>query len=246
LESGRLHQLLDYGFDKNELGDLCLDLGVDYESLGGERKTIKIRELVLYLERRSRMDELVATCSQLRPNAPWNTPTAPKYEPYGREMLADLRRALEEHFDEGQVRDLCANVGVDYRRLPGADGGGAARELVLYLARRERLAELVQACSRRRPDVPWANILDRSQGEQTVTAASAGPVDHVKLLQALVTHFDTKELHDLCLELGMDYDGLPGSRKQDKARELVSYLKRRGRIAELAAACSRQRPDIFT
>ncbi len=239
-ELSRLHQLVDYGFDANELRDLCLDLGIDYDSLPDKARAAKTRELMLYLKRYGRMDEFVALCSRLRPNAPWDIPAAPRYEPYGRETLAHLHRALEENFDEGQVRDLCASLEVDYQRLPYVDQGGAARELVLHLARRERLAELVQVCSQRRPDVPWANILDRKDEQPTVD--NAQPVSRVELRQMLV-RFDKNHLRDICLELGVDYDDLHAG-KQAKIRELIAYCERRGRTAELAAACSRRRSDV--
>jgi hypothetical protein len=44
--------------------------------------------------------------------------------------------------------------------------------------------------------------------------------------------------------LGLDYDDLPGAGKKDKARELVGYYHRRGRIDKLVQACLRRRPGI--
>jgi hypothetical protein len=54
----KLHRLLTVHFDEEELRTLCFHLGVDYNDLGGEGKTGKARELVLYLERQGRLEEL--------------------------------------------------------------------------------------------------------------------------------------------------------------------------------------------
>jgi hypothetical protein len=217
-----------------ELRDLCFELGVDYDDLPGGGKTIKSRELLRHLERNGRMDEFVAVCSRLRPNVSWDTFTAPRHGPYGRDQLADLHRAVKEHLNEDQVRELCASLEVDYRRLPYVEQGGATRELVLYLARRGRLAELIQACSQRRPDVPWADILAR-KGERPDVAR---PVDRAQLRQTLL-RFDENDLRDMCLELGVDYDDLSGAGQGAKVRELIVYFERRGRTDELVAACAR-------
>jgi len=237
-----LTQVLGYCFNENELRDLCLDLGLDYDDLPGAARAAKVRELVQYYMRPPRsVNELIKICRELRPNAPWDTPTANGYEPYKPATLAELREMLTEHLDEGQVRELCTELEVDYRRLPGADRGGTARELVLYLARRGRLLELVETCSQRHPDVPWMNLLDRAGDEQTGTKTSVLSVDLDKLCQALSTQFSDDQLRDLCLELGMDFDDLPGP---DKVTELVMYFRRRRRIPELAEASARLRPDV--
>jgi hypothetical protein len=54
-------------FDEEELRTLCYDLGVDYDSLRGEGKAARARELVAYLERHSRIPEFVRLVRKLRP-----------------------------------------------------------------------------------------------------------------------------------------------------------------------------------
>lgn len=58
-------------FNEEELRDLCFQLGIDYETLPGDSKTIKVRELVAYHERRNRIESLSQVCHQLRPNVSW-------------------------------------------------------------------------------------------------------------------------------------------------------------------------------
>ena len=69
-----LRQNLAAHFDRGELHTLCFDLGIDYDDLPGEGKTNKARELVAYLERRSRVSELVSICEQRRAHVAWREP----------------------------------------------------------------------------------------------------------------------------------------------------------------------------
>ncbi|MCP4518188.1 MAG: hypothetical protein GY824_23525, partial [Delftia sp.] len=56
--------------------------------------------------------------------------------------------------------------------------------------------------------------------------------------------FDKEELLTLCFDLGVDYDDLRGEGKTNKARALITFLERRGQLAELIKTCSRQRPNV--
>jgi len=66
-----LRQVLVTRFNEDELRTLCFDLGVDYDDLPGEGKVGKARELVAFLDRRSRIPELLKFGRQLRPDVPW-------------------------------------------------------------------------------------------------------------------------------------------------------------------------------
>jgi hypothetical protein len=66
-----IHRLVVERFDEEELRMLCFDLGVDYDSLRGEGKEGKARELLLYLSRRARVLELVDRVRTQRPNMIW-------------------------------------------------------------------------------------------------------------------------------------------------------------------------------
>ena len=59
LDWAQLRQLLSESFDDNELRDLCFDLRIDYESLPGDGKSAKARELVMYCDRHKRLDEFL-------------------------------------------------------------------------------------------------------------------------------------------------------------------------------------------
>lgn len=64
------------------------------------------------------------------------------------------------------------------------------------------------------------------------------------LHRRLTQTFNQEELRTLCFDLGIDYDDLPGEGKSGKARELVSYLSRAGRLPRLIEAARDLRPDV--
>ncbi len=63
-----------------------------------------------------------------------------------------LYNILTEHFNEGELRDLCFHLGTDYDSLPAQGTGNKARELVMYFDRQMRTHELVAACRQQRPN----------------------------------------------------------------------------------------------
>jgi hypothetical protein len=67
-----LRQVLNERFNESELRDLCFDLGVDYESLSGEGKADRARELIGYLQRRKRIPELIVKGEKQRPDIVWS------------------------------------------------------------------------------------------------------------------------------------------------------------------------------
>lgn len=54
-------------FDAAELETLCFELGVDYDSLAGEEKESKARELITWLERHGDVMILVEAIRRRRP-----------------------------------------------------------------------------------------------------------------------------------------------------------------------------------
>lgn len=61
-------------FNESELRDLCFQLGVDYDTLSGQSKPDKTRELLLYLSRHGRLNELIKVGQDLRPHGNWTQP----------------------------------------------------------------------------------------------------------------------------------------------------------------------------
>ncbi len=66
-----LRRKMATGFNLSDLENLCFDMEIDYQSLRGEDKESKTRELISYCERNGRVNELVKNCRELRPNVDW-------------------------------------------------------------------------------------------------------------------------------------------------------------------------------
>ncbi len=68
---------------------------------------------------------------------------------------------------------------------------------------------------------------------------------HLKqFLDLLDEHFNLEEFRTLCLTLDVKYDNLGGEGKIHKARELLTYLERRGRLFELVRLVKKERPKV--
>lgn len=67
----KLWRLLVELFSDEELNDICFELGIDQESLAPGNKRVKAREMVLYLQRRDRLEKLVDLGRRERPNREW-------------------------------------------------------------------------------------------------------------------------------------------------------------------------------
>ncbi len=63
-----LRQALDDGYSDSELRDLCFELEIDYEDLGGDTQSAKARELVLFARRRNLLARLVECVMRDRPH----------------------------------------------------------------------------------------------------------------------------------------------------------------------------------
>jgi hypothetical protein len=66
----QLYQKIMSSFSKNELMTLTFALHVDHETLP-EVKDAFVRELIVYMQRRKRLHELVEACQQERPHLAW-------------------------------------------------------------------------------------------------------------------------------------------------------------------------------
>jgi hypothetical protein len=71
LPTSRLRDVLHACFNDAEFRTLCADLGIDYEDLAGGAKPNIAAELVGYLQRRGRIQDLITICSKQRPHVNW-------------------------------------------------------------------------------------------------------------------------------------------------------------------------------
>ena len=62
-------------------------------------------------------------------------------------------------------------------------------------------------------------------------------VDHIK------EHFNIDDIEGLCFNLGIDHEEIAGDTLGTKARNLVLFCKRHGRLDELVGYCAKSRPN---
>lgn len=82
---------------------------------------------------------------------------------------------IDDHFNEGELRGLCADLGIDYDDLPGSSKADKARELVLYCARHGRRDDLKKRCRELRPNVPWLDSPPKPPKPQKVDPTDRKP-----------------------------------------------------------------------
>jgi hypothetical protein len=66
-----LQELLTSKLSLEELRDFCFEINIDYENIGGETKSGKIRELLIHLERRNKLEIIKLWLKTKRPDI-WN------------------------------------------------------------------------------------------------------------------------------------------------------------------------------
>lgn len=69
--------------------------------------------------------------------------------------------------------------------------------------------------------------------------------DLVGIRHILVSQFNETELRDLCFDLDIDYENLIGSSKQDRARELLSLVRRHEMEQRFLQTLRLHRPKLF-
>jgi hypothetical protein len=70
-QAGHLAATMTQAYSRAELAQLCFDMGVDYESLGGDEKRGKIQALVGHFYRRKTMDVFIGFLEGDRPKWVW-------------------------------------------------------------------------------------------------------------------------------------------------------------------------------
>lgn len=69
-------------------------------------------------------------------------------------------------------------------------------------------------------------------------------IELTQLRERIIEAFNEGELRTLCFDLSIDYDSLDPGGKADKARGLVAYCQRVGRLPDLIAKCQQSRSRI--
>jgi hypothetical protein len=73
----KVKNLLNNRFSVEELDTICFELGIDAENLKGFTKEAKAREMVIYLDNRGRLSQLIAVARARRPALDWPSAELP-------------------------------------------------------------------------------------------------------------------------------------------------------------------------
>lgn len=115
------------------------------------------------------------------------------------------------------------------------------REEVFYLGRLiSMMADRIQEAGLLLPD----DVVDYLRRRHNNSPIVADPELVVLVQHALDRFFDQGELRQLAFEMGVDFDNLPGVTKEDKARELVLFVDRRGQLEMLVQHIVMMRPNV--
>jgi hypothetical protein len=69
--------------------------------------------------------------------------------------LIHVQQQLVEHFDLGELKTLCFQLGIDDEAIAGETKPDKSRELVKYTYRNGRIPDLLVECQKLRPKVDW-------------------------------------------------------------------------------------------
>lgn len=100
--------LLAQHFNLEELKQLCFDLGVDYDNLGGETKDNKTQSLLQHALRHGRLQTLQARCEELRPTAEWPDTSALSAEWNKVQQALEAQSGLQGVLPDEQLADMLA------------------------------------------------------------------------------------------------------------------------------------------
>ena len=97
----KLYEFILAHYSMSELKDLCFYLGVVYDDLDGEARKDKARELVEYMARRRRLDDLRAVLGQQRPEQYGAAFPMPAVETFRRNVSTPTRSTRRIHEKTG-------------------------------------------------------------------------------------------------------------------------------------------------
>jgi len=198
-----------------ELKTVCFNLGIDFDNLVGRGKAQKVMALIEFLSNRGSLYNVRS----------------------GLEERGDLQVAVDKIFSEGQsaVSDLQDRGGLVIAPGQTPDLQGSTSEPLGQLSQESPLGHMGGTGTDSHEPVKGGVVDVRREIESEPEAVQITPVD---IRERLESNYDVEEFRTLCQKLGVDYDNLRGEGKAARARELVGYCQRRGRLSELNALLS--------
>jgi hypothetical protein len=143
-------ELVQTAIRNDDLGELVHQLAVYWldRQHGNPRVLIRAeihRDLIVYWR-------------ELRPAEVGGGAGVSQIQAQQNELRTRVRQCLVDHFDEEELKTLCADLGVDYESLPATGKAGKARELVALAERTSTIPVLVARCRQLRPNASCGDI----------------------------------------------------------------------------------------
>ena len=140
-----------------------------------------------------------------------------------------LRQILIDYFDETELATLCFDLRIEYGGLAGSSKASKTIEIIEFCARSGRVLELIDRCSRLRPNVDWAELR---------MAAANSPL----VARALPNEEQTHQTdHETRREIGFQTGGTSNPNQltwlqfHDAVRELARQLRQPPRLGGFVA-----------
>jgi hypothetical protein len=187
--------------------------------------------------------------------------------------LTEMASWLNHHFSTDELYDLCRLLHIDYEDLAGSRKSAKVRELVVYFARRNTLADLFQAGQQLRPELDWSqwdftddpNLSDPSTTSEGMTVQEncqelrieAPSIDSVFALDCNFLQFrkfmqEAFTLDELLnfinrsedfKEFGFDLSA--NASHNSVTRELLAYAQRHEKMVLLLGQLEDAMPDLY-
>ncbi|MEM7333151.1 MAG: hypothetical protein AAF490_13760 [Chloroflexota bacterium] len=249
-----LARFLSQHFSWEELRILCADLGVDFEELAGRHLKIKSQEIVKFMYRHGRFDELVEYCHQEQPSLIQSSPI-PKQNPPPTAPPAPISSKTELNpntlaqfliifFNKDEQSQLASKFGEKYEPLQ-MKRRPTVPPLIKTLMDKGELEAFVSVAKQTHPELPWekAKIAEGLVADQPPTYPDTKAI--LNLIVAAM--LDTETFKTLLYEHVPNYSSeeLSPSSTKTKALDLIQYLQRRQQLNELLIALKSVYPTQF-
>ena len=157
-----------------------------------------------------------------------------------------LLEALNTHLNLQEVKDIYAKAGLDIEDFEGDTKDSKIRSLIIYFDKQKRLPELIAIVKAYHPHI----FEDDSHHQIVKSTIKPQPATYIslstrlRLHELVTTYLSFADIQDICQDLHIIYENVPGDSLESKSRELISYCNRRSTLPDLIAACQQKRPDI--
>lgn len=144
----------------------------------------------------------------------------------------------------GDERNIQKQV-IDILQLAGQLDREGVNQVRKFLMLQFPPSDLLSLAERQQPTGDfWSYLRSQESRVYEIVNTSKRVITPSRLIHNLSTAFDREELRSLCRELNVFYDNLPAEGNEGKARELIAYMERRGRLPELIAHAAGKREKL--